>query len=133
MSLTGIYSPLPRRGGLGFESMIFLGYKNWQGQSFTEKKIFVIRMAYSLKSRYDRLRKRGMLKAKELAKLLGVCTATVYHLGRCGILREHRYGNQQRCLYEPIIGEVFVKGQGGRYCSTQPRLIPTLLTTQDAV
>ena len=110
-----------------------LGYKNWQGQSFTVKKVTVIRMAYKLKSRYDRLRERGLLTAKEIAKLLGVCSATVYNMGRNGILSEHRYGNQHRCLYEPIDDEVFVKGQGGRYSSTQPRFIPTPLTTQDAV
>ena len=37
-----------------------LGYRNWRGQSFTAKKIIVIRMAYRLKSRFERLRGRGM-------------------------------------------------------------------------
>jgi hypothetical protein len=35
-----------------------LGYRNWRGQSFTAKKVIVIRMAYRLKSRFERLRGR---------------------------------------------------------------------------
>ncbi len=110
-----------------------LGYKNWQGQSFSFKKVTVIRNAYNLKSRYERLRERGMLTAKEIALLLDVCTTTVYMLGKSGVLQEHRYGNQYRCLYEPIDGKKFVKGQGGRYKSTKPKFMTNLLTTQDAV
>jgi len=110
-----------------------LGYKNWQKESFTAKKVTVIRNAYNLKSRYDRLRERGMLTAKEIAAQLHVCTATVYKLGNYGILQEHRYGNKHRCLYEPMNGAKFIKGQGGRYKPTKPKFIPTPSTTQDAV
>ena len=78
-----------------------LGYKNWKGQSFTHKKVIVIRNAYHLKSRFERLRARGMLTANEFAQQLGVCAASIYHWGRDGILHEHRYGNGHRCLYEP--------------------------------
>jgi DNA invertase Pin-like site-specific DNA recombinase len=91
-----------------------LGYKNWRGQSFTHKKVFSIRMAYHLKSRFDRLRERGMLSADELALQLGVCTTTIYHWGHEGFLREHRYGNEFRCLYEPIGDVTLIKGKGGR-------------------
>ena len=86
-----------------------LGHKNWRGQSFTHKKVFVIRMAYHLKSRFDRLRERGMLSADELALQLGVCTATIYHWGREGFLREHRYGNKFRCLYARFISFYLVE------------------------
>lgn len=110
-----------------------LSYKNWQGQSFSIKKVTVIRNAYNLKSRYERLRKRGMLTAKEIAAQLDVCTATVYKLGSNGILQEHRYGNQHRCLFEPINDRKFVKGQGGRYKPTKPKFMPNHLTTQEIV
>jgi DNA invertase Pin-like site-specific DNA recombinase len=49
------------------EQLNELGYTNWRGQSFTHKKVIVIRNAYHLKSRFERLRARGMLSANELA------------------------------------------------------------------
>lgn len=110
-----------------------LGFRNWKGESFTVKKVTVVRNAYNLKSRFDRLRERGMLTAKEISIQLGVCTATVNHLGRAGILREHRYGNRYRCLYEPTGDAVFAKGCGGRYSTTPPKLIPAPSTIQGAI
>jgi DNA invertase Pin-like site-specific DNA recombinase len=110
-----------------------LGYKNWRGQSFTHKKVIVIRAAYRLKSRFERLRERGMLSANELAHQLGVCPTSVYHWGREGVLREHRYGNGHRCLYEPLGDVVLVKGTGGRYGSKPPQLINVKSTTQGAI
>jgi DNA invertase Pin-like site-specific DNA recombinase len=110
-----------------------LGYQNWKGESFTHKKVLVIRNAYHLKSRYERLRARGMLSANELAAQLGVCATTVYQWGHAGILREHRYGNQYRCLFEPLGDVHLVKGQGGRYSSTPPRFIAAQPTKQGAI
>jgi DNA invertase Pin-like site-specific DNA recombinase len=109
------------------------GYKNWKGQSFTHKKVIVIRNAYHLKSRFERLRERGMLTANELAVQLGVCSASIYHWGRDGILREHRYGNRHRCLYEPVDGLILVKGKGGRYRPTPPSFIVPQITQQGAI
>jgi len=37
-----------------------LGYRNWKVQTFTVKKVTVIHMAYRLRSRFERLRGRGM-------------------------------------------------------------------------
>lgn len=53
-----------------------LGYKSWRAESFTHKKVINIRNAYKLKSRFTRLRERGMLTADELAAQLGVCPTT---------------------------------------------------------
>lgn len=99
------------------------GHRNWRGEAFTHKKVIVIRQAYHLKSRFERLRARGMLTAHELADQLGVCTTTIYQWGRAGLLHEHRYGNRHRCLYEPIGSATLTKGKGGR----QPH--PATLTT----
>lgn len=109
-----------------------LGYTNWKGQSFTHKKVIVIRFAYHLKSRFERLRERGMLSANELAERLGVCPTTIYQWGQSGFLRQHRYGNEHRCLFEPLGDVVLVKGQGGRYRSTPPTFIAVQPTTQGA-
>ena len=109
-----------------------LGYKNWRGQSFTLKKIIVIRLAYHLKSRFERLRERGMLSARELADQLGVCPTTIYQWGHAGLLHEHRYGNEHRCLYEPVGNIMLVKGKGGRQPQF-PVFIAAPLTTQGAI
>ena len=110
-----------------------LGHKNWRGQSFTHKKVIVIRLAYHLKSRFERLRERGMLSANELADQLGVCPTTIYLWGHAGYLKEHWYGNKHRCLYEPVGNVMLVKGQGGRYSSTPPTFIAVPSTTQGAI
>lgn len=110
-----------------------LGYSNWRKQPFTHKKVIVIRLAYHLKSRLERLRERGMLSAKELAQQLGVCPTTIYLWGQSGFLRQHRYGNQHRCLFEPLGDVTLVKGQGGRYSSTPPTFIAVQPTTQGAI
>jgi DNA invertase Pin-like site-specific DNA recombinase len=115
------------------EKLNELGCTNWRGQSFTHKKVIVIRAAYHLKSRFERLRERGMLTANELAAQLGVCPASIYNWGRDGILREHRYGNQHRCLYEPMGNVILVKGQGGRYSPTPPTFIIAPSTGQGAI
>jgi DNA invertase Pin-like site-specific DNA recombinase len=90
------------------------GNRNWRGDVFTQKKVAVIRRAYHLKSRYDRLRAQGMLTAPELAQQLGVCTTTIYQLGQKGLLHEHQYGNRDRCLYEPIDSTKFTKSKSSR-------------------
>lgn len=109
-----------------------IGYTNWRGQSFTNKKVIVIRLAYHLKSRLERLRERGMLSARELANQLDVCPTTIYQWGQAGLLHEHRYGNKHRCLYEPVGDVLLVKGKGGRQPKT-PTFITTPLTTQGAI
>ena len=109
-----------------------MGYKNWRGQSFTHKKVFTIRSAYELKSRFERLRARGMLTANELAERLGVCPTTIYDWAHEGLLREHRYGNQHRCLYEPLGDVTLIKGKGGRLPQA-PRFITAPSTTQGAI
>ena len=108
------------------------GYKNWRGQSFTDKKVVVIRLAYHLKSRFERLRERGMLSARELADQLDVCPTTIYQWGHAGFLHEHRYGNKHRCLYEPVGNVILVKGKGGRQPQI-PVFIAVPLTTQGAI
>lgn len=109
------------------------GYRNWRAQTFTAKKVIVIRRAYQLKSRFERLRERGMLTGNELARQLGVCTTTIHEWGRMGLLRRHLYGNNYRCLYEPVGDVVVIKGVGGRYGSKPPALITAPSTTQGAI
>lgn len=109
-----------------------LGYRNWKGESFTTKRTAYVRRFYGLTSRFDRLRARGFLTGEEMARQLGVCVSQVHLLGREGILRRQLYGNEERCLYEPVNGAVLVRGRGGRYRSKRPVLIPAPSSTQEA-
>jgi hypothetical protein len=109
-----------------------LGLKNWRGEPFTSKKVLVIRNAYHLKGRFERLRERGLLTAHEMATQLAVCPTTIYSWAQDGFLREHRYGNEHRCLYEPLENVTITKGQGGRK-ATPPIFMTDLTTKQGAV
>ena len=90
------------------------GYRNWQGQSFTAKKVSLIRRVYGLKSRLEHLRARGLLTGNELARQLNVSATTIHTWGRQGLLERELYGNARRCLYLPVQSTMICKGQGGR-------------------
>lgn len=110
-----------------------LGHHNWRGEPFTAHRVRYLRLAYHLKSRFDRLRARGFLTCDEMARQLGICRERVYTLGREGVLPRQRYGNEQRCLYVPLDGAVFVRGVGGRYRPQRPTLMPAPTSTQETV
>lgn len=75
------------------------GFKSGEGHAFTTRRIMLIRMAYGLKSRYERLRKAGMLNHQEMAAILGICTKTVSEWQQLGLLKAHRYGKKKGPLY----------------------------------
>lgn len=104
-----------------------LGHRNWRGQAFTAKKVSLVRRTYGMKSRYERLRARGLLTGEELASQLNVSTTTIHQWGRQGILQRELYGNAKRCLYKPLSGKVPIKGYGGR----RPKP-PTLINAQSS-
>jgi hypothetical protein len=90
------------------------GRRTWQDEPFNLKKIAHIRQAFHLQCRYNRLRTRGLLTAKEMSVRHGVTTTTINLWAREGRLQKHRYDNVRRCLYEPLDKGVILKGQGGR-------------------
>jgi DNA invertase Pin-like site-specific DNA recombinase len=106
-----------------------LGHRNWRGESFSPKKVIVVRAAYKLRSRFERLRQRGMLTGDEMAQQLGVSTTTIHELGRQGLLVRHLYGNNHRCLYEPPRGGQLIRGAGGRHGGRPARFIAAPSTT----
>ena len=95
------------------------GRRTWQNQPFNLKKIAHIREAFGLKSRYSRLRARGLLTAQEMSARHGVSCTTIHTWGRQGLLRKYRYDNDRRCLYEPLEENTILKGHGGR-CAEHP-------------
>ncbi len=114
------------------ERLNALGYRNWRGDAFTPKKVAIVRQAYKLRCRFERLRLRGMLTGEEIARQLGVSTTTVHQLGRQGVLTRHLYGNEHRCLYEPPNGGQLIRGAGGRYGGRPAQFIPAQSSEQGA-
>jgi hypothetical protein len=89
------------------------GHRTWQNQPFTLKKIRHIRKIYHLKSRFGRLRERGLCTAKEMGKALGVSETTVHNWARSGLLRRIDCNSRNYSLYQPLRGVTIIKGRGG--------------------
>jgi len=70
-----------------------------QDQRFCAKRVAYLAHTYRLRSRYDRLRDRGMLTTKEIAARLDIHEATVASWVKVGIIRRHAY-NGHAYLYE---------------------------------
>ena len=76
------------------------GFTTGDGLSLTPDRIGYILKAYGLKSRFDRLRERGLLSLSEVAQKCGVSTHTILRWQRTGMVRAHSFDDHNRCLYE---------------------------------
>ena len=79
-------------------------------------------MKYGLKSRFGRLREKGLLTAKEMSEVLGLSETTVHEWARSGLLRRIASDSRNHALYEPLRDAAIIKGHGGRGAA-QPALI----------
>jgi DNA invertase Pin-like site-specific DNA recombinase len=70
------------------------------GSALHAQMIARLRRDYGLKSRYQRLRERGLLTPYELAEQLGIHPATVQRWRRQGRLVAQRYSDKPEFLYE---------------------------------
>jgi hypothetical protein len=70
------------------------------GNRFTAKHVAYLMHTYGLRSRYDRLRQRGMLNKKEMADRLGIHEQTVDRWANFGIVRAHLYNDHGWRLFE---------------------------------
>ena len=66
---------------------------------FTDLRVAYLAHQYGLRSRYDRLRDRGMLTNAEITARLGICESTVKRWVRHGLVVRHAYSGQAY-LYE---------------------------------
>ena len=80
------------------------GLVSSRGSSYTPANIITLRLTYKLKCRFDRLRERGYLRTKELARKLHVGTEVVSRWGRQGLLRAHYYGDKLYLYEDPTVG-----------------------------
>jgi hypothetical protein len=103
------------------------GYVSGKGQRFHRRIVLKIRRSHGLRSRYTRLRDRGMLTPEEIATRLDVCVDTVKIWGRHGLLQGHRCNDKLEYLYEPPGPNAPAK-MPGRRLADRPR--PDVLPDQ---
>ena len=75
-------------------------YRSGRGLPFTPRLVQVVRNNYSLKSRYQRLRDRGLLTVHEAADRLAVSVDTVYEWRKHGFLLGHVHNDRPQYLFE---------------------------------
>ena len=84
---------------------------------FTALRVAYLAHAYALRSRYDRLRDRGMLTKAEAVARLGIHEATLVRWAEFGIVTRHAY-NAHAYLYE-----VPAPNLPAKHCSRWDRLV----------
>jgi hypothetical protein len=85
------------------------GMRSCDGGDLHRLMIRNIRLAYGLKSRYERLRESGYLTAEEIAAKLGIAVATVKDWRYKGWLQAVAYDDKPRYLYAPPSEDTPVK------------------------
>jgi len=91
------------------------GIKPSEGPKFTRAIIGNLRRNNNLKSRYDRLREKGLLTVDEMAEELNVSANTVKIWRRYGLLKGYKYNDKGWRLFEPVTEKTRpVKSQGGK-------------------
>jgi hypothetical protein len=76
------------------------GLLSGQSKRFTAQNVARVRRRYGLTTRYDRLRKSGMLTVNEMAAMLGITPQSVKIWKRHGLLLGHAYNDKNDCLFE---------------------------------
>lgn len=76
------------------------GFRSGTGKPVDFMMVARVREHYHLKSRYERLRERGLLTLDEVAQALGIATATAKQWRLAGLLRAHAYNDKNQYLYE---------------------------------
>jgi DNA invertase Pin-like site-specific DNA recombinase len=96
-----------------------------EADRFTAKRVAYLMHTYGLSSRYDRLRKRGMLNRKEMADRLGIHEQTVDQWAKHGIIKAHVYNDHGWQLYELPGPNIPAK-----HCSRWDRLVDRAAVVQ---
>ena len=76
------------------------GRQPLRGGTFSAQRVQCVRRSYDLKSRYERLRGRGLLDLNEMAQRLGVSPGIVKKWRDRGRLVAHVGNDKGECLYE---------------------------------
>lgn len=76
------------------------GWRSSGNNPFTLRMIQYLRWSYQLRSRCDRLRDQGLLRAREVAAIIDSKPSMVKYWRQCGLLRGVRYNEKDEYLYE---------------------------------
>jgi hypothetical protein len=76
------------------------GFKTGDSLPLTSTAVGYVRKAYGLKSRFDRLRERGMLTISEMARVCGVSINTIGDWRQKGLVRAHAVNDRTQFLFE---------------------------------
>jgi hypothetical protein len=76
------------------------GFVSGYGKPFHGRMIARLTNEYGLKSRFERLREKGMLTLDEMAERLGISTKHVKIWRAAGLLRAHLCNDKNEYLYE---------------------------------
>ena len=76
------------------------GFRSGMGKPIDIMMVARVRDHYHLKPRYDRLRERGLLTLDEVARALGISTATAKQWRLAGLLQAEAYNDKNQYLYE---------------------------------
>jgi DNA invertase Pin-like site-specific DNA recombinase len=76
------------------------GFRSGKDMPFNSRSVAVVCRTYGLKSRFDRLRERGLLTMEEIIALLGTHRDTVKEWCRHGLLHGIPYNDTSQCLYQ---------------------------------
>jgi len=77
------------------------GLTSGDGKRFHSMMVRRLRIDYALRSRYDRLRERGLITTDELAERLNVCTDTIKRWRRAGLLKAHKCDDRGDYFFDP--------------------------------
>ena len=103
------------------------GIQTGNAQPFTRVAVGRIRRAYQLSDRYTRLRKKGMLRCKEMLKLLNVSDLTLQNWKNSGLIKTYAYGNTvQTILYEPPTKAFAMKTKNNKFIQSVENFFATL-------
>lgn len=76
------------------------GFRTGDGLPLTSIAVGYVRKAYGLKSRFDRLRERGMLTITEMARACDVSIKTISDWRQKGLVRAHAINDRTQFLFE---------------------------------
>ena len=77
------------------------GMKSGKGMPIDGRMVCGIKRRYGLKSRYERLRARGLLTRREVSERLGVSCEKVSQLRQAGLIKGQLCSDKNEYLYEP--------------------------------
>ncbi len=76
------------------------GLHSGHGKAFTARRVSQLRHQYGLRSRYQRLRQRGLLTRDEMATLFAVSPRTIIRWQQRGLLIGIPFNDRNACLFE---------------------------------